>query len=108
MTGVQALERNVPDRPMRPGKLERQEFEYIRHGTQTLIASFDVVSGKIIQSTVGDTRTELDYIPHSALKVSHPDNFEGKQAVVPEASGGWKARGHNAIECQPVPTAFVL
>jgi len=64
MTGVQALERNVPDLPMRPGKVERQEFEYIRHGTQTLIASFDVVSGRIIQSTVGDTRTELDYIAH--------------------------------------------
>lgn len=29
---------------MRPGKPERHEFEYIRHGTQTLIASFDVAS----------------------------------------------------------------
>jgi hypothetical protein len=47
-------------------------------------------------------------IPHSALKVSHPDNFEVKQAVVPEASGGWKGRGDDAIDCQPVPTAFVL
>ena len=64
MTGIQALERKAPDLPIRPGKIQRREFEYIRHGTQTLIASFDVVSGKIIQSTVGDTRTELDYIAH--------------------------------------------
>jgi putative transposase len=64
MTGIQALERKATDLPMRPGKIERQEFEYIRHGTQTLIASFDVVSGQVIQSTVGDTRTELDYITH--------------------------------------------
>ena len=35
MTGIQALERKFPDQPMRPGKRERQEFEYIRHGTQT-------------------------------------------------------------------------
>ena len=42
---------------MRPGKRERQEFEYIRHGTQTLIASFDVTSGQVIQGSVGDTRT---------------------------------------------------
>ena len=62
MTGIQALERKAQDLPMRPGKRERQEFEYIRHGTQTLIASFDVVSGQVIHSTVGETRTEADYL----------------------------------------------
>src|SRR3954453_1406857 len=61
MTGVQALERAAPDLPMQPGKGARREFEYIRHGTQTLIAAFDVVSGKVI-GTVGDTRTEQDYV----------------------------------------------
>ena len=49
---------------MRPGKPERREFEYIRHGTQTLIASFDVASGQVIHSTVGETRTETDYLAH--------------------------------------------
>ena len=38
MTGIQALERKAPDKPMRPGKPTKREFEYIRHGTQTLIA----------------------------------------------------------------------
>lgn len=64
MTGIQALERKFPTQPMRPGKPERQEFEYIRHGTQTLIASFDVASGQVTQATVGDTRTESDYLAH--------------------------------------------
>ena len=64
MTGIQALERQAPDLPMRPGKRERKEFEYIRHGTQTLIASFDVVSGQVIHSTLGETRTEVDYVTH--------------------------------------------
>ena len=32
MTGIQALERSHPTKAMRPGKVERQEFEYIRHG----------------------------------------------------------------------------
>ena len=40
MTGIQALERAAPGLPMRPGKVERREFEYRRHGTQTLIAAF--------------------------------------------------------------------
>ncbi len=64
MTGIQALERKFPSQPMRPGKRERQEFEYIRHGTQTLIASFDVASGQVAGATVGDTRTESDYLAH--------------------------------------------
>ena len=64
MTGIQALERTAPDQPMRPGKLQRREFEYIRHGTQTLIASFDVAQGQIATASVGDTRTEADYLNH--------------------------------------------
>ena len=39
MTGIQATERLEKDLPMRPGKVERKEFEYVRHGTQTLIAT---------------------------------------------------------------------
>lgn len=64
MTGIQAKERQFPDQPMRPGKRERQEFEYIRHGTQTLIASFDVASGRVVQGSIGNTRTEADYLAH--------------------------------------------
>jgi len=33
----------------------------IRHGTQTLIAAFDVVTGTVI-GEVGDTRTEADFV----------------------------------------------
>ena len=38
MTGIQATERKEKDLPMRPGKVQLREFEYIRHGTQSLIA----------------------------------------------------------------------
>ena len=48
LTGVQALERKHPGLPMRPGKVERREFEYIRHSTQSFIFSFDVSVGKIL------------------------------------------------------------
>jgi putative transposase len=64
VTAIQALERKAPDLPMRPGKIQRREFEYIRHGTQTLIASFDVAKGQIIYASVGETRTEADYLAH--------------------------------------------
>ncbi len=61
MTGIQAIERKEKDLPLRPGKVQRQEFEYIRHGTQALIANFNVVTGQIIHPTCGDTRTEQDF-----------------------------------------------
>ena len=40
MTGLQALERNAPSRPMTYGHCEKIEFEYTRHGTLTLIGNF--------------------------------------------------------------------
>ncbi len=49
---------------MNHGKAQRREFEYNGHGTQTLIANFDVVEGKIVSLTCGDTRTEFDFAAH--------------------------------------------
>jgi hypothetical protein len=46
-TGMQALERRFADQPMRPGQPVRREFEYIRHGTLTLMGAFDVRAGKL-------------------------------------------------------------
>jgi hypothetical protein len=64
LTGVQALERKHPGLPLAPGKVERREFEYIRHGTRTFILSRDVVSGKIVAPFCGPTRTEEDFLAH--------------------------------------------
>jgi transposase len=63
-TGMQALERLHPTLPMVRGLVERVEFEYVRHGTQTLIANFDVCTGAIVSPTIGDTRTEPDFAAH--------------------------------------------
>jgi DDE superfamily endonuclease len=65
-TGIQALERTHPTRVMKPGLVERQEFEYLRHGTQTLIANFEVATGQVVAPTVGPTRTEADFVAHLA------------------------------------------
>ena len=64
MTGIQALERKHPTIGMGPGRVERREFEYIRHGTLTLIANFDVAQGRIVASSMGPTRTEEDFVAH--------------------------------------------
>jgi DDE superfamily endonuclease len=64
LTGVQALERKQPGLPMAPGKVERREFEYVRHGTASFIVSRDVVTGQVIAPHAGNTRTEADFLHH--------------------------------------------
>ena len=63
-TGIQALERGAETLPMRGGQIERQEYEYIRHGTQSLIANLEVATGKIIEPSIGESRTEKDFVEH--------------------------------------------
>lgn len=62
-TGVQAIERKHPDRVARPGRLARQEFEYIRHGTQSLLATINVHTGEVL-ADCGPTRTGEDMERH--------------------------------------------
>jgi transposase len=64
LSGVQALERKHPGLPMVPGKVQRVEFEYIRHGTCSFIFSRDVVSGQVLAPSDTTTRTEADYLAH--------------------------------------------
>ena len=64
MTGVQALERKQAGLPLRPGKVERREFEYVRHGTQSIIVNFEVATGRVAHVSCGATRNEQDYLNH--------------------------------------------
>ena len=47
MTGIQVLERKYPDKPVMPGKPAYTEFEYIRHGTMSMVGFFDVATGRM-------------------------------------------------------------
>lgn len=44
---IQALSRCASTQPVRPGQIERREFEYKRHGTVTFLVSFNVYSGRM-------------------------------------------------------------
>ncbi|MBF6614654.1 MAG: transposase [Chloroflexi bacterium] len=74
MTGVQALERRHPTLPTQPGKVERREFEYIRHGTRSFIIDLNVASGTIGNTSCGPTRNEADFASHVlGTVVAEPD-----------------------------------
>jgi hypothetical protein len=44
---IQVLERRCPTRSMRPGRIERQEFEYVRHGTVNFLVKLVVHTGQM-------------------------------------------------------------
>lgn len=69
-TGIQALERCAETKPMQPGLIERREFEYKRHGTQSLIANFEIATGKIVAPSIGPTRTEADFAAHISRTIA--------------------------------------
>jgi hypothetical protein len=70
MTGVQALERKHPNLPILPGKVERHEFEYIRHGTLAFLFNFDIVTGQLAACTAKPTRNEQDFLKHIQGRVT--------------------------------------
>jgi hypothetical protein len=60
-TGMQAIERRFPDRPAGPGRHRRREFEYKRHGTQSLLCAFEVHTGRAV-ARCGPTRKADDLV----------------------------------------------
>ena len=51
-TGIQAKHRKYPERPPRPGRLARREFEYVRNGTVSIIAALHVATGQVIAEPI--------------------------------------------------------
>ena len=70
MTGIQALERAHPTTRMQMGQVERQEYEYIRHGTCSLIANWQVATGTVLAPSLGPTRNEADFATHIAQTIA--------------------------------------
>jgi len=58
--GIQALERRFPTHRLMHGP-NREEFEYIRHGTQVLIAAMNVRTGEVF-GQVGDKRGAAELV----------------------------------------------
>jgi DDE superfamily endonuclease len=67
---LQVLERAQPNQPMRPGQVERQEFEYIRHGTVNLLASLVVCNGRMWAECL--ERNDGEHFRSAVRRMLHP------------------------------------
>ena len=61
-TSIQAKSRKHPTRAMRRGRPARREFEYIRHGTVSLIAAMDVHSGEVLGEIIPGKNNSVNFI----------------------------------------------
>lgn len=52
-TAIAARSRKHPGQAVAPGRPTRQEFEYVRHGTVSIIAALDVRTGQAIAEPIG-------------------------------------------------------
>lgn len=60
-TGVQALDRTQPLLPLRAKKPRSWTNEYVRHGTQGLLAALEIASGKLL-AHVKQRRTSVNFL----------------------------------------------
>ncbi len=70
-TCMQARSRKRATRPVRPGQPERREFEYVRHGTVSLMAAMNVVTGTVHPKIItrNDTDTFIEFLTELAATV---------------------------------------
>ena len=87
-TGMQILQRKYPTQPAQPGRPEKREFEYIRHGTRALIASFVVPTGEVVWD-LGLTRTSSDFAAHLRRVVRHFRDWHQVTWVVDNLNTHW-------------------
>src|SRR5437879_6378124 len=87
-TGMQILQRKYPTQPMAPGKPEKREHEYIRHGVRALIASFVVATGQVVRN-LGQTRTSEDFATHLATVVQQLPAMQRYDWVVDNLNTHW-------------------
>lgn len=67
---IQVLERAVPTQPMRPGQMERQEFEYIRHGTVNLLTGLIAYNGRMWAECLD--KNDGDHFRPAVRRMLHP------------------------------------
>jgi len=87
-TGMQILQRRYPTQPVQPGKPEKREHEYIRHGVRALLASFVVPTGQLVWN-LGQTRTSADWAAHLANVVHQLPAMQCYDWVVDNLNTHW-------------------
>ncbi len=91
MTGIHALEHKSPDKPVRPGIPALHEFEYIRHGTISLITFLRIADGRIQSPYLNSTRNEEDFC--NAVRQLIAENADKNYVIICDGLNTNKSEG---------------
>ena len=91
MTGIHALEHKSPDKPVRPGIPVLHEFEYIRHGTISLITFLRIADGRIQSPYLNSTRNEEDFC--NAVRQLIAENADKNYIIICDGLNTNKSEG---------------
>ena len=96
--------------PLKPGSPERQTHDYYRHGTTTLFAALDVLTGKVIgqckqRHTAADFIAFLDKIrkQYDAYTTAAHNTKQGKASSAPSSSDGLSDSGNGHVASTTPP-----
>lgn len=107
-TGIQALDRTQPLLPLRAHKPRSWTNEYVRHGTQTLIAALEIATGKVV-AHIRNRRTSVNFLRFMNEVVrAYPDRelhvvADNLNIHKNEAARRWLAR-HPRVQFHYTPT----
>ena len=87
-TGMQILQRKYATQQAKSGKRRRREYEYIRHGTRALLASFAVPTGEVAWN-LGTTRTSDDFVAHLRHAANHFPEMDRYHWVLDNLNTHW-------------------
>ena len=108
-TGIQAKSRKYLTAAVRSGRVARQEFEYVRHGTVSLMAAMNVVDGTVLGKIIdrNDSATFIEFLTEiDAAIPRHLDIYlvmDNGSSHVSKATKAWLA-AHPRFHVTRTPT----
>ena len=107
-TGIQALDRTQPLLPLRAKQPRSWTNEYVRHGTQSLLAALEIASGRVV-AHVKQRRTSINFLKFMNDTIaSFPDTelhvvLDNLNIHKNQAAQDWLAR-HPRVHFHYIPT----
>ena len=103
---LQVLERAQPTQRMQRGRVERQEFEYIRHGTLQLLAGLTVCNGHLWSECLD--KNDGEHFRPAVRRLLHPYGWAKRIHVVLDNGSSHTSGDSEAFFHELAPRVHVL
>ena len=103
---LQVLERAAPKQRMRPGQMERQEFEYRRHGTINLLVGLTLHTGQMRSECLD--KNDGEHFRPALCRLLHPYAWARRIHLVMDNGASHTSEATTAFLAERAPRVQVL